>query len=1323
MSRPGPTPSAAHRRAVELLGDGSRAVGPAELAELSELRAVQAVQAVQASASAAAGPGGRYVPYPAIDAPDFESVLAAKREFREHAEEAFPPEAFPAGAPRPADARAAAEAAWGERCTRGADAAEFELTSAQLIVRNFLAPGTPYNGLLLFHGVGVGKTCTAVTVAEQFADAGGHRNGVLVLTGPALRDNFKRTIFDGSKVAKRPDGSPDYDRASQCTGTAYTDRVPDRRAMTPEQVDARVARVVRSRYTFRGPGEFANEVASYGAGPAGVERIREHYSDIVLIVDEAHNLRTTVTASEGPPRQDRGKGPARGPKRGGAAEGGQGAGQGAGEGSPNAPQPPPLRKAKQKLVTPALRRVLRCADNVKLLLLTATPMFNRATDVLDLINLLLANDKRPSLRHGDIFDAGGGLRLPEGESRLRAACKGYVSYVGGGDPFSFPMRLGPAASRDPAVLSSDRLPTFDIRGVPIPPQQRLRRLEIVGSPLGRAQREPYLQVESRIVREHGLLSADDGAEIEGEDEPDGETDGTDGRAAAAGKSPLYAGMQVCNVAFPLSERQKQQQQKQRNRQLMLEQPKDAALPAPGSTVSGTLDGCFARSSGRPVQFEYRPGVPRFLAPPLLAQHAPKIAAVVGRVLKSRGVVLIYSRFLGSGLVPLAMALEHAGFARFEAPPLLRGAAAGGVGKGNKHPHTYAVISGDRDYRSDEGRAIAALKSPANREGAVVKAILVSDRGSEGIDLKYVREVHILEPWYHMNKLEQVVGRAARFCSHADLPLEERNLTVYYHASTRPQGKGWGPAGNETVDLRAYRLAELKQDHIAEVEKVLRSVAFDCALHSSSPGRRGAAARGTPRPGLIDVRTSQGVALRGVPLSKAGIQPQSPGDQTSKCGDFDEHSKPFKSADDSTYNPSRHAYRRATYKKLIRGYFEATGSSSTTFDALLEHVRRGIRAPALQASHAGDAGDAGDAVSDRTSFELDAIVRQATEVLGPRGHRPGRIIHRGAHYLFQPSDEDTQALTDAERSAPRRRPALALDVEQTAALAAPLHRPGFPPPSSQPQRRNGGPSPSSGDGAKGVHPNTSDEHALGELSADAAALLARVRLPAGGSYVSAAVDAVIDRLPHAKLVRLATACFVRPIPAPASLAPKLRALRSRAAASLRSGRLVVPGVKSGGCRHVLRSPYLPVGTALCLERSEECPDPLSTSYAADRRRPIPSTAIGAIVALPRDGRAVFKVLEERLAPPDASDANRYGRKRSRPPSRRELAEGGQGSGCVCHQSSVVTTERLRELIFSEARGDPAAAAAAAAVGDKRALCDLYEVVVRRHHPDAILRVAQ
>ena len=60
--------------------------------------------------------------------------------------------------------------------------------------------------------------------------------------------------------------------------------------------------------------------------------------------------------------------------------------------------------------------------------------------------------------------------------------------------------------------------------------------------------------------------------------------------------------------------------------------------------------------------------------------------------------------------------------------------------------------------------------------------MITASGAEGISLKNVRYVHIMEPYWHPVRKDQVIGRARRICSHKDLPFNERNVKIFMHGS-------------------------------------------------------------------------------------------------------------------------------------------------------------------------------------------------------------------------------------------------------------------------------------------------------------------------------------------------------------------------------------------------------------------------------------------------------------------------------------------------------------------------------------------------------------
>ena len=112
-----------------------------------------------------------------------------------------------------------------------------------------------------------------------------------------------------------------------------------------------------------------------------------------------------------------------------------------------------------KEVSGILMKIIKMVENMKLILLSATPMYNEATEIVYLLNLLLANDKKPLLNASKIFK--GGKITTEGKKILRRKTTGYVSYLRSENPINYPYKLEPIG-RD--ILEPNALPTLDMKG-------------------------------------------------------------------------------------------------------------------------------------------------------------------------------------------------------------------------------------------------------------------------------------------------------------------------------------------------------------------------------------------------------------------------------------------------------------------------------------------------------------------------------------------------------------------------------------------------------------------------------------------------------------------------------------------------------------------------------------------------------------------------------------------------------------------------------------------------------------------------------------------
>lgn len=132
-----------------------------------------------------------------------------------------------------------------------------------------------------------------------------------------------------------------------------------------------------------------------------------------------------------------------------------------------------------------------------------------------------------------------------------------------------------------------------------------------------------------------------------------------------------------------------------------------------------------------------------------------------------------------------------------------------------------------------------LKSISNNNmyGDIIKIFMITASGAEGISLKNVRYVHITEPYWHPVRMEQVIGRAKRICSHQDLPKELRTVDVFLYLMklSEKQLKD-APIelklkdNSETSDETLYNISIRKEKITESILRAVKETAIDCAIH-------------------------------------------------------------------------------------------------------------------------------------------------------------------------------------------------------------------------------------------------------------------------------------------------------------------------------------------------------------------------------------------------------------------------------------------------------------------------------------------------------------
>lgn len=202
--------------------------------------------------------------------------------------------------------------------------------------------------------------------------------------------------------------------------------------------------------------------------------------------------------------------------------------------------------------------------------------------------------------------------------------------------------------------------------------------------------------------------------------------------------------------------------------------------------------------------------------------APKSTTIAKLVQESIGTSYIYTNFVDKGIIPQIYELEKLGYKKHDVNK------PDGTNYFNKFKNTqtnglkYVVItSRDNLKPKNVKKTIDIFNHDDNKDGSIIKTIIASRVGSEGIDLKNVRNVHILEADFNMSTIEQAVGRAIRKQSHKGLDRKYRNTTVYFHATKFPT------LNRDTIDIKLYKLANMKQKNKNDVLKILKSNSVTC----------------------------------------------------------------------------------------------------------------------------------------------------------------------------------------------------------------------------------------------------------------------------------------------------------------------------------------------------------------------------------------------------------------------------------------------------------------------------------------------------------------
>jgi hypothetical protein len=838
--------------------------------------------------------------YPLLNDPDFNQKIANKKEFQDHKFN---------GVVAPIKERAAI-----------LERMPFELASHQLFVKSFMSFQTPYNSMLLYHGLGTGKTCSAIGVAEDmrhYLRKFQINKSIIIVASPNVQNNFRLQLFDERKLVDK-NGEWHF---NGCVGDSIIKEInPTKLKNYPrDRVIQQINLVIKKHYTFLGYIQFSNIIERLSED---INKLKKEFNGRLVIIDEFHNMRTAFDAED--------------------------------------------RRNKKKKTTKQLDVLVDNADNLRLLLLSATPTYNSYKEIIWTLNLLNKNDKRPTIKERDIFEPTGDFK-PDGKERLMAAARGYVSFVKGDNPYVFPFRIYP----NPHTV---RVPTTQLNGVDIPEDAQLRilREHLTCVKIKQSQYDIYKRVLANTIELNENFRDLSGFKY----------------------TELQLPIQCLNVAYPVPE-----------------EDEDAADSDPATYVGS--EGLKRIMRYRDTQafkdgFEYREGYNGFFNLSTIGQHSCKIEAICKEIQKSTGVILIYSNYLDGGLVPMALALEEMGMHRY-----------GKDGNGKNlfatpptrfNGQSYVMITGDGRLSPNNVNDVAAATSITNRNGEAVKVIMITSAGAEGIDLKFIRQVHILEPWYNMNRIEQIIGRAVRNFSHKDLPFDQRNVQIFLYGTLLRKRM----ADTEAIDMYVYRKAEQKAIQMGRITRVLKEGAVDCLLNYEQQNYTHKHLV-KQKLGFVKQITADGTIIDKFPV---GDMPYSANcDYMEKCEyvcapytEPSEYSEALRPNED-TYDETFIKMNTTSLQNKIEGLFKR--GYIYNYEKLYKELTKGRTYNDTQVYYA-----------------LSNIIDQRT-VIYDKYSRPGYLVNVGEYYLFQPKELLNIHIDLYERRNPPmyKRPKLRIDLNE------------------------------------------------------------------------------------------------------------------------------------------------------------------------------------------------------------------------------------------------------------------------------------------------------
>jgi len=796
-------------------------------------------------------------------------------------------------------------------CDSGAK--EFEPLTHQMIVARYLNSYTPYRGLLLYHGLGSGKTCSSITIMEGMKNT--HR--IFIMTPASLQANYRTQMkYCGDQLFKKNNHwiFEEYDDSSdtliksffQITGITEEyfksqkeilsfirsqggvwmispDEEPNFDQLDERQqqiIEAQIELMIKSKYNYINYNGINNRkwVTEYTQGGT-----INPFDNSVIIIDEVHNFVSRIQNK--------------------------------------------LNKKKTSVSTQMYEAILM-AENCKVVPLTGTPYINYPCELGVLFNLiggytfaleinLIVSDVKINIEY--FKDT---LKMPFIDVIEYDRPRSKLTIVQ--NPYGFKKESSGKMVYDEDTMTREQFydeilkilqkdTRFKIKNVEM---QKYKKLPDTDVDFNSYFVTPDLKInnkewfQSKII---GMISyLGDKSELMPKIVKDGDEDihyvrvimsphqlkiydsvrhierKTESNLKGKKNDELNSTYRVfsrscCNFAFP--------DEMPRPKPSSKDPAEEDVDLVTNEELLDDVDGKFDESDveERKIDNDYQRRITRVLSEfssnpnlyfnsdvPKLVQtenpetntldtYSPKMKEILKNVINEDnvGCHLLYSNFRRvEGIGIFSIILKYYGFVQLK---IERTSSGYGVVLDHMYPkdayignkRVFALYTGtetneqkeiirnifNSNYDALPNNIVAQLSSffpeiqDKNMYGDIIKLLMITASGAEGIDLKNTRFVHIMEPYWHHVRINQVIGRARRICSHSNLPEELRDVTIYLYISIfgsetdlDEYGSLKNQDGSITTDESLFEIMERKRKLSKMFLDTLKEASIDCIVN-------------------------------------------------------------------------------------------------------------------------------------------------------------------------------------------------------------------------------------------------------------------------------------------------------------------------------------------------------------------------------------------------------------------------------------------------------------------------------------------------------------